>query len=81
MEIKTIIGWERVHLENQDGPQDYGKELLGLFEGAPHRTMLIRGDFTRRTWAFGQGHVSRGFLVLGLDAKPNADDPNRSLSP
>ena len=81
VEIKTALGWERVRLEDSEAELDLSATLIRDFTRSPHGTRLVRGDFTGRSWAFGQGHGSRVFVIVALDPFPNAEDPNRSISP
>ncbi len=80
VEVRTPLGWERVRLEDSDVEQKLAPMLLKNFEANPHSTRLVRGDFTARAWAFGNGHGSRVFRLTALDPVPSADDPNRSIS-
>lgn len=81
VEVRTALGWERVRLEDSDPDLNLVITLMNDFQKAPHKVRLLRGNFSRRSFAFGQGHASRVFMVQTLDPEPNADDPNRSVSP
>ncbi len=81
VEVKTVLGWERVRLEESDPDLKLVTTLVQEFQEATQRIRLVRGDFSNRSFRFGQGHASRVFMVMALDPSPSTDDPNRSISP